>query len=126
MPLPLLSPLELFSSLTLKVWVKDASSQRYLSSAAVRVFVNGSLLQFSQTEENGEVLLTVPYQLGVTLTLVASMEAYVPSQLPWKTTKMPSESAAYIPPTWSFRNSCHRGRCLAYYFKTTALLKSGL
>lgn len=94
--LPLLSPLEPFASLTLKVWVKDASSQRYLSGAAVRVFVNGSLLQSSQTEENGEVLLTVPYQLGVTLTLVASMEAYMPTQLPWKTTKMPSESRAYI------------------------------
>lgn len=85
--------------------MKDASSQRYLSGAAVRVFVNGSLIESSQTEQNGEVLLTVPYQLGVTLTLVASMEAYVPSQLPWKTTKMPSESAAFILPTWSFRNS---------------------
>lgn len=81
--------------------MKDASSQRYLGGAAVRVFVNGSLLQSRETEENGEVLLTVPYQLGVTLTLVASMDAYVPSQLPWKTTKMPSESAACISPTWS-------------------------
>lgn len=87
-----LSLLELFSSLSLKVWVKDASSLRYLSGATVRVFVNGSLLQLSQTEENGEVFLTVPYKLGVTFTLVASMDAYVPTQLPWKTTKMPSES----------------------------------
>ncbi|XP_066521595.1 family with sequence similarity 171 member B [Hoplias malabaricus] len=81
------------SSLTLKVWVKDASSQRYLSGAAVRVFVNGSQVHSSNTQDNGEVLLTVPYHLGVTLTLVASMETYVPTQLPWKTTKMPIFSA---------------------------------
>lgn len=88
------------------MWVKDASSQRYLSGAAVRVFMNGSLLQSSQTEENGEVLLNVPYQLGVTLTLVASMDAYVPAQLPWKTTKMPSESAAYIFPNLELYRCC--------------------
>ncbi|KAG7326986.1 hypothetical protein KOW79_010387 [Hemibagrus wyckioides] len=106
------APAEPFASLTLKVWVKDASSQRYLSGAAVRVFVNGSLLQSSQTEENGEVLLTVPYQLGVTLTLVASMEAYMPTQLPWKTTKMPIFSAvtmSLVPQTqgniWLFEDT---------------------
>ncbi|KAM9483204.1 protein FAM171B [Clarias gariepinus] len=106
------APAEVFSSLTLKVWVKDASSQRYLSGAAVRVFVNGSLLQSSQTEGNGEVLLTVPYQLGVTLTLVASMEAYVPTQLPWKTSKMPIFSAvtmSLVPQTqgniWLFEDT---------------------
>ncbi|KAF4080239.1 hypothetical protein AMELA_G00168170 [Ameiurus melas] len=78
------APAELFSSLTLKV----------------------------QTEENGEVLLTLPYQLGVTLTLVASMEAYVPSQLPWKTTKMPIFSAvtmSLVPQTqgniWLFEDT---------------------
>ncbi|KAF7711093.1 protein FAM171B [Silurus meridionalis] len=106
------APAELFSSLTLKVWVKDASSQRYLSGAEVRVFVNGSMLQSSHTEENGEVLLTVPYQLGVTLSLVASMEAYVPKQLPWKTTKMPIFSAvtmSLVPQTqgniWLFEDT---------------------
>lgn len=92
--------------------MKDSSSQRYLSGAAVRVFVNGSLLQSSQTEGNGEVLLTVPYQLGVTLTLVASMEAYVPTQLPWKTSKMPSESAAHNRLTQSFRNPYLQGKKL--------------
>ncbi|XP_017577727.1 protein FAM171B [Pygocentrus nattereri] len=100
------------SSLTLKVWVKDASSQRYLSGAQVRVFVNGSQLHSSQTQENGEVLLTVSYQLGVTLTLVASMDAYVPAQLPWKTTKMPIFSAvtmSLVPQTqgniWLFEDT---------------------
>ncbi|XP_072539734.1 protein FAM171B [Salminus brasiliensis] len=104
-------PAEL-SSLTLKVWVKDASSQRYLSGAAVRVFMNGSQLHSSQSQENGEVLLTIPYQLRVTLTLVASMEAYVPTQLPWKTTKMPIFSAitmSLVPQTqgniWLFEDN---------------------
>ncbi|XP_007248871.3 protein FAM171B [Astyanax mexicanus] len=104
-------PAEL-SSLTLKVWVKDTSSQRYLNGAMVQVFLNGSQLHSSQTQENGEVLLTVPYRLGVTLTLVASMEAYVPTQLPWKTTKMPIFSAitmSLVPQTqgniWLFEDT---------------------
>ncbi|XP_051568343.1 protein FAM171B-like [Myxocyprinus asiaticus] len=75
--------------LTLKVWVKDASSQRFLKGALVGVFVNGSQIHSNQTLENGEVTVTVPYHLGLTLTLVASMEGYVLTQLPWKTTKMP-------------------------------------
>ncbi|XP_057193637.1 protein FAM171B [Triplophysa rosa] len=77
------------SSLTLKVWVKDSSSQRFLKGALVCVFVNGSQIHSSQTLENGEVTLTVPYHLGLTLNLVARREGYVLSQLPWKTSKMP-------------------------------------
>lgn len=84
------------SSLTLKVRVKDSSSQRFLKGARVCVFVNGSQIHSSQTLENGEVTLTVPYHLGRTLNLVASREGYVLSQLPWKTTKMPSK-----PDPWS-------------------------
>uniref|UniRef100_A0A671KTU7 FAM171 N-terminal domain-containing protein n=1 Tax=Sinocyclocheilus anshuiensis TaxID=1608454 RepID=A0A671KTU7_9TELE len=79
------------SLLTLKIWVKDASSQRFLKGALVGVFLNGSQIHSSQTLENGEVTVTVPYHLGLTLTLVASMEGYVLTQLPWKTTKMPSK-----------------------------------
>ncbi|XP_062852933.1 family with sequence similarity 171 member B [Trichomycterus rosablanca] len=108
---PATAPAEL-SSLTLKVCVKDGSSQRYLSGASVRVFVNGSQLQSSQTQQNGEVLLNVTYQTGVSLTLVASMEAYVPTQLPWKTTKMPIFSAvtmSLVPQTqgniWLFEDT---------------------
>ncbi|XP_052413998.1 protein FAM171B [Carassius gibelio] len=77
------------SLLTLKIWVKDASSQRFLKGALVGVFLNGSQIHSSQTLENGEVTVTVPYHLGLTLTLVASMEGYVLTQLPWKTTKIP-------------------------------------
>ncbi|XP_042613826.1 protein FAM171B isoform X2 [Cyprinus carpio] len=77
------------SLLTLKIWVKDASSQRFLKGALVGVFLNGSQIHSSQTLENGEVTVNVSYHLGLTLTLVASMEGYVLTQLPWKTTKMP-------------------------------------
>ncbi|XP_051562199.1 protein FAM171B-like [Myxocyprinus asiaticus] len=77
------------SLLSLKVWVKDASTQRFLKGALVSVFVNGSNIHSSETLENGEVTVTVLYHLGLTLTLVASMEGYVLTQLPWKTTKMP-------------------------------------
>ncbi|XP_076871657.1 protein FAM171B [Brachyhypopomus gauderio] len=100
------------SPLTLKVSVKDASSQRFLSGAAVLVFLNGLRLNSSHTQDGGEVLLTVPYQLGATLTLVASMDAYIPSQLPWKTTKMPifsSVTMSLVPQTqgniWLFEDT---------------------
>ncbi|XP_056315584.1 protein FAM171B [Danio aesculapii] len=83
------SPPSSGSLLTLKVWVKDASSQRFLTGALVSVFLNGSQVHSSLTLENGEVTITVPYRLGLTLTLVASMEGYMLTQLPWKTTKIP-------------------------------------
>lgn len=90
-PLNLTLSLSPESLLTLKIWVKDASSQRFLKGAVVSVFLNGSQIHSSQTLENGELTVTVPYHLGLTLTLVASMEGYVLTQLPWKTTKMPSK-----------------------------------
>lgn len=77
--------------LSLRVWVKDASSQRFIGGASVEVFVNGTQTVSALTQDNGEVLFHVPYALGQTLSIVASMEGYVHKQLPWKTTKMPSK-----------------------------------
>ncbi|XP_012676506.2 protein FAM171B [Clupea harengus] len=98
--------------LALRVWVKDASSQRFIGGASVEVFVNGTRSVSALTQGNGEVLLKVPYALDQTLSIVASMEGYVHKQLPWKTTKRPvfsSVTLALLPQTqgniWLFEDS---------------------
>ncbi|XP_030637678.1 protein FAM171B [Chanos chanos] len=100
------------SPLMLRVHVKDASSQRHLGGATLEVFVNGSHMHSSLTQEDGEVLLTIPYKLGMTLTLVASKEGYVLTQLPWTTAKIPifsSVTLSLIPQTqgniWLFEDT---------------------
>ncbi|RXM37292.1 Protein FAM171B [Acipenser ruthenus] len=62
------TPVSLF---TLKVQVNDLVSRQYLRQAAVEVFVNYTRTNSAYTEENGAVLLKVPYKLGLTLTIVA-------------------------------------------------------
>ncbi|XP_041937164.1 protein FAM171B [Alosa sapidissima] len=106
------SPLVPAPPLALRVWVKDASSQRFIGGASVEVFVNGTQAVSAVTQDNGEVLLRVPYALGQTLSIVASMDGYVHKQLPWKTTKMPifsSVTLALLPQTqgniWLFDDS---------------------
>lgn len=75
----------------LRVLVKDQVTRRRLGGAHVGVFVNHTLSSQALTGEKGEVLLRVPYSLGLSLTIVASMEGYVLTPLPWRTTKRPSE-----------------------------------
>ncbi|MGH0142830.1 UNVERIFIED_CONTAM: hypothetical protein FKN15_036641 [Acipenser sinensis] len=103
------TPVSLF---TLKVQVNDLVSRQYLRQAAVEVFVNYTRTNSAYTEENGAVLLKVPYKLGLTLTIVARMDGYVLTPLPWKTAKMPifsSVTLSLIPQNqgniWLFEDS---------------------
>lgn len=75
----------------LKVLVRDMVTRQPLQGASVDVYVNHTLRSSAQTGERGEVLLSVAYSPGISLTLVGNMEGYVPSPLPWSTTKRPSE-----------------------------------
>ncbi|XP_069052682.1 protein FAM171B [Lepisosteus oculatus] len=84
------------SNFMLKVQVNDIVSRQYLSQAGVEVFVNHTRTNSAVTEENGVVLLKVPYKLGQTLTIVASMDGYILTPLPWKTTKMPVFSSVTL------------------------------
>ncbi|XP_041116269.1 protein FAM171B isoform X2 [Polyodon spathula] len=100
------------SMFTLKVQVNDLVSRQYLRKAAVEVFVNYTRTNSAYTEENGAVLLRVPYKLGLTLTIVARMDGYVLTPLPWKTAKMPifsSVTLSLIPQNqgniWLFEDS---------------------
>lgn len=85
---PLLSP---GSEFPLKVQVNDMSTRHVLSLATVEVYVNYTRTNSALTTEDGRVFLYVPYQLGLPLTIVASMDSYLLTLLPWKTTRIPSK-----------------------------------
>lgn len=75
----------------LKVLVRDLVTRQPLSGASVDVYLNHTLRSSAQTGARGEVLLWVAFSPGLSLTLLGSMEGYVPTPLPWSTTKRPSE-----------------------------------
>lgn len=76
---------------SLKVLVRDLVTRRPLARASVDVYLNHTSKSSARTGEDGDVLLRVPYNPGVCLTLLGSKEGYVPTPLPWSTTKRPSE-----------------------------------
>ncbi|XP_061533527.1 LOW QUALITY PROTEIN: family with sequence similarity 171 member B [Phycodurus eques] len=80
----------------LKVLVRDMVTRQLLPGASVGLYVNHSLSSSTWTGEKGEALLWVPYIPLLSLTLVATMEGYVPSPLPWSTTKRPIFSAVTL------------------------------
>ncbi|XP_037617603.1 protein FAM171B [Sebastes umbrosus] len=80
----------------LKVLVRDLVTRQALPGASVDVYVNHTLKSSARTGERGEVLLWVAYSPGLSLTLLGNMEGYVPSALPWSTTKRPIFSAVTL------------------------------
>lgn len=68
------------------------ATRQLLPGASIGIYVNHTLSSSTWTGEKGEALLWVPYSPRLSLTLVASMEGYVPSPLPWSTIKKPGES----------------------------------
>ncbi|KAK2857059.1 hypothetical protein Q5P01_005794 [Channa striata] len=80
----------------LKVLVRDLVTHQPLPGASVDVYLNHTLRSSARTGERGEVLLWVAYSPGLSLSLLGSMEGYVPSPLPWRTTKRPIFSAVTL------------------------------
>lgn len=80
----------------LKVQVNDIISRQYLSQAVVEVFVNYTKTNSTVTNNNGAVLIRVPYQLGLGLTIVAYKDGYVLTPLPWRTGRMPSKPPNFV------------------------------
>ncbi|XP_053734030.1 protein FAM171B-like [Synchiropus splendidus] len=77
------------SAFNLKVQVTDKLSRQHLSQAAVEVYVNYTRTLATLTGEDGGVLLHVPHQPGVPVTVVASRDGYVCTLLPCSTSRMP-------------------------------------
>lgn len=75
----------------LKVLLRDLVTRQPLAGASVDVYVNHTLRGSSRAGQSGEVLLWVGYSPGLTLTLLGHKEGFVPTPLPWSTTKRPSE-----------------------------------
>ncbi|KAM4710801.1 protein FAM171B isoform 1-T1 [Anableps anableps] len=81
---------------SLKVLVRDLVTRRPLAGASVDVYLNHTLKSSAQTGEDGEVLLWMPYNPGVSLTLLGNKGGYVPTPLPWSITKRPIFSAVTL------------------------------
>uniref|UniRef100_A0A1A7X7U3 Membrane-associated ring finger (C3HC4) 7 n=1 Tax=Iconisemion striatum TaxID=60296 RepID=A0A1A7X7U3_9TELE len=77
----------------LKVLLRDLVTRQALAGASVDVYVNHTLTGSVQAGESGEVLLWVSYSPGLSLTLLGHKEGYVPTPLPWSTSKKPIFSA---------------------------------
>ncbi|XP_062236998.1 family with sequence similarity 171 member B [Platichthys flesus] len=80
----------------LRVLVRDAVTRQPLPGASVDVYLNHTLSSSVATGPRGEVLLWVAYSPGLSLTLLGQKEGYVPSPLPWSTTKRPIFSAVTL------------------------------
>uniref|UniRef100_A0A8I3WL62 Family with sequence similarity 171 member B n=1 Tax=Callithrix jacchus TaxID=9483 RepID=A0A8I3WL62_CALJA len=80
----------------LKVQVNDIISRQHLSQAIVEVFVNYTKTNSTVTQNNGVVLIKVPYKLGFSLTIIAYKDGYVLTPLPWKTGRMPIYSSVTL------------------------------
>ncbi|XP_063174160.1 protein FAM171B [Candoia aspera] len=81
---------------TLKVQVNDIISHQYLHQAVVEVFVNYTKTNSTLTGKNGAVLIQVPYQLGLSLTIASYKDGYMLTPLPWKTGRMPIYSSVTL------------------------------
>lgn len=80
----------------LRVLLRDSVSRAPLSGASVDLYVNHSLRSSVLTSPRGDVLLWVTYSPAVSLTLVGRMEGYLPTPLPWSTTRRPLFSAVTL------------------------------
>nr|XP_057908365.1 family with sequence similarity 171 member B [Doryrhamphus excisus] len=80
----------------LKVLVRDLVTRQLLPGASVGVYVNHTLSGSTRIGEKGDAVLWVPYSPGLRLTLVGTMEGYVPRSLPWSTTRRPVFSAVTL------------------------------
>lgn len=100
------------SVFNLKVQVTDKLSRQYLSQAAVEVYVNYTRTLAALTGDDGAVMLRVPHQPGMPVTVVASRDGYVCTLLPCTTSRMPifsSVTMSLLPVTqgniWLFEDS---------------------
>uniref|UniRef100_A0AAQ4Q7Q2 FAM171 N-terminal domain-containing protein n=1 Tax=Gasterosteus aculeatus aculeatus TaxID=481459 RepID=A0AAQ4Q7Q2_GASAC len=77
------------SAFDLKVQVNNVMSRQYLSQALVEIYVNYTRTNAALTGEDGGILLHVPFQTGMPITLVASKDGFICTLLPCKTNRMP-------------------------------------
>ncbi|CAL8289093.1 unnamed protein product [Lota lota] len=80
----------------LKALVRDLTTRRPLDGATLDVYADHALLTSARTGPGGEALLWLPYGPQHRLTLLARTEGYVPTTLPWRTTRRPLFSAVTL------------------------------
>ncbi|KAM6945399.1 protein FAM171B [Aplochiton taeniatus] len=81
---------------SLSVAVRDAARRGPLVGVEVSVFHNHSRMAWARTGPRGEAVLRVAYSPGISLTLLATMEGYVPLPLPWSSQRRPVFSSVMV------------------------------
>ncbi|XP_034550069.1 protein FAM171B-like [Notolabrus celidotus] len=84
------------SAFNLKVQVNSVLSRQFLSQATVEVYINYTRTNTALTVEDGGVLLNIPYQDGMPITIVASKDGYMHTLLPYKASRMPLFSSVTV------------------------------
>ncbi|XP_054644309.1 protein FAM171B-like [Dunckerocampus dactyliophorus] len=82
---------------SLRVQVTEMLSHQYLKQAKVDVYVNYTRTSTALTGEDGGVLLQVPFQTGLPITVVASRDGYICRVLPYRITRTPIFSSVTMP-----------------------------
>lgn len=84
-----LSKLCLFTEVTLKVHLSDASTHQPLGGATIQLFTNHTSVTTETSLADGNTYLRFPYRLGTLLVVTATKQGYVPNSVPWTPSRLP-------------------------------------
>ncbi|XP_041662538.1 protein FAM171B-like isoform X1 [Cheilinus undulatus] len=84
------------SAFKLKVQVNSALSRQVLNQAVVEIYINYTRTTEALTGQDGSVLLDIPYQDGMPMTIVARKDGYTHTLLPYKASRMPLFSSVTL------------------------------
>lgn len=79
----------LFTEVTLKVHLSDASTHQPLGGAAIQLFANHTSVTTETSSADGNTYLRFPYRLGTPLVVTATKQGYVPNSVPWSPSRLP-------------------------------------
>ncbi|XP_027142926.1 protein FAM171A1, partial [Larimichthys crocea] len=79
----------LFTEVTLKVHLSDASTHQPLGGATIQLFANHTSVTTETSSADGNTYLRFPYRLGTPLVVTATKQGYVPNSVPWTPSRLP-------------------------------------
>uniref|UniRef100_A0A3B4XNV4 Family with sequence similarity 171 member A1 n=1 Tax=Seriola lalandi dorsalis TaxID=1841481 RepID=A0A3B4XNV4_SERLL len=79
----------MFTEVTLKVHLSDASTHQPLGGATIQLFANHTSVTTETSSADGNTYLRFPYRLGTPLVVTATKQGYVPNSVPWTPSRLP-------------------------------------
>lgn len=80
-----------FTEVTLKIHLSDASTHQPLFGATVQLFSNHSFVTTETSSADGNAYLHFSYRLGIPLVVTATKQGYVPNSVPWTPSRLPGK-----------------------------------